>query len=233
MTALATTAGEAVRLSLGVAAWCVVVATPLAVAFGWLLARRRFPGKALVTTIVYSPLVLPPVVTGFLLLRLLGRRSVVGGWLSDLGLPVPFTFAGAVVASLVVGFPLYVAVVRGAFESVDRRYDEVAMTLGLRPRTTFSRVTLPLALPGILAGAVLAFARALGEFGATIVLAGDVAGETRTISIAVYGELDSPHGEPAAWALVGVSLALCLAAMLGFELLTRRHRRLLELDRGH
>jgi molybdate transport system permease protein len=222
---------DPIGLSLGVAAWATLVATPFGIALGWLLARRRFPGKAIVSTLVYAPLVLPPVVTGFLLLRLLGRRGAIGAWLASHDLSIPFTFAGAVIAAVVVGFPLFVAVARSAFESVDRRHDEVASTLGLSPLRVFFRVTLPLATPGILAGAVLAFARALGEFGATIVLAGNIEGETRTIPMAVYSALESPTGDEAAWRLVWVSLALCLGAMLGYELLVRRHRRLLELDR--
>ena len=231
MTALAALS-DPVSLSLGVAFWATLVATPFAVAVGWVLARRRFPGKAVVSTLVYAPLVLPPVITGFLLLRLMGRRGPVGAWLADHGVHLPFTFAGAVVAAVVVGFPLYVAVARSAFEAVDRRHDEVASTLGSSPGRVFLRVTLPLAAPGILAGAVLSFARALGEFGATIVLAGNVEGETRTIPLAVYAALESPTGEATAWQLVAASLALCLVAMLGYELLVRRHRRLLELDRA-
>jgi molybdate transport system permease protein len=221
-----------IELSLAVAAWATICALPSAVAFGWLLARKQFPGKALLSTLLHAPLVLPPVVTGFLLLALLGRRGPIGAWLAEQGLSIPFTFAGAVIAAVVVGFPLFVAAARGAFESVDRRHDEVAATLGLSPRRVFFRITLPLAAPGILAGAVLAFARALGEFGATIVLAGNIEGETRTIPMAVYSFLESPTGESRAWELVWVSLGLCLAAMLGYELLVRRHRRLLELDRG-
>lgn len=230
MTLFAAT--DPVRLSLGVAAWATLATCPPAVLLGWLLARRRFPGKAVVSALVYAPLVLPPVVTGFVLLKLLGRRGVVGGWLAEHGLAVPFTFAGAVVAAVVVGLPLFVAAARGAFEAVDRRHDEVAWTLGLSPGRTFFRVTLPLATPGLLAGAVLAFARSLGEFGATIVLAGNIEGETRTIPMAVYTALESPHGEGEAWKLVGASLLLALGAMAGYELLARRHRRLLELDRG-
>jgi molybdate transport system permease protein len=225
-------AADPVALSLFVATWATALACPFAIAFGWLLARRDFPGKTIVSTLVYAPLVLPPVITGFVLLKMLGRRGAVGEWLAERGIAIPFTFAGAVVASVVVGFPLFVAVVRSAFEAVDRRHDEVASTLGLSPLRVFFRVTLPLAAPGILAGAVLSFARGLGEFGATIVLAGNIEGETRTIPMAVYSHLESASGEGPAWRLVGVSLALCLAAMLGFELLVRRHRRLLELDRG-
>lgn len=225
-------AGEAVRLSLGVAIWATLLAAPAAVAVGWLLARRAFPGKTVLSTAVYAPLVLPPVITGFLLLELLGRRGPIGASLAAHGIAIPFTFAGAVIASVVVGFPLFVAVIRNAFEAVDRRHDEIAWTLGLTPWRTFLRVTLPLAAPGILAGGVLAFARSLGEFGATIVLAGNIQGETRTIPLAVYALLESPSGEPDAWRLVAASLLLCLGAMAGYEVLMRRHRRLLELDRG-
>lgn len=223
---------SAIRVSVVVAFWCTLLATPLAVGLGWLLARKRFRGKAIVSTIVYAPLVLPPVVTGFILLKLLGRRGLLGGWLTELGFPIAFTTRGAVLAALVVGLPLYVAVARSSFEAVDRRFDELAWTLGIRARRTFLRVTLPLALPGLLAGAALSFARALGEFGATIVLAGNIEGETRTIPMAVYGALESPTGSDAATPLIMVSLLLCLTAMLGYELLTRYHRRRLELDRG-
>lgn len=223
---------DPIRLSLAVAAWATLLAAPFAIATGWLLARRSFPGKALVTTFVYAPLVLPPVVTGLLLLELLGRRGPIGSWLASYGLAIPFTFEGAVIAAVVVGFPLFVAAARSAFEAVDRRHDEVGATLGLSPARVFFRVTLPLAMPGVLAGAVLSFARALGEFGATMVLAGNIEGETRTIPMAVYSLLESPQGEGEAWSLVYVSLGLCFAAMLGYEFLVRRHRRLLELDRG-
>ncbi len=167
-----------------------------------------------------------------MLLKLLGRRSAFGAWLAEHGITIPFTFAGAIVAAVVVGFPLFVAVVRSAFEAVDRRHDEIAWTLGLTPWRAFARVTLPLAAPGILAGAVLAFARALGEFGATIFLVGNTPGETQTIALAVYALFESPTGEDAVWPLVWTSLVLCLTAMFGYELLIRRHRRLLELDRG-
>lgn len=231
MTSIAAIA-DAVRLSIGVALWATFAAAPFAVAVGWVLARRSFPGKSIVSTFVYAPLVMPPVVTGFLLLKLLGRRGPVGSFLASHGVSIPFTFAAAVIASIVVGFPLFVAIVRSAFESVDRRHDEVAATLGHSPFRVFRRVTLPLASQGILAGAVLAFARALGEFGATIVLAGNIERETRTIPMAVYALLESPSGEAAAWQLVGVSLALSLVAMFGYEWLVRRQRRLLELDRG-
>jgi molybdate transport system permease protein len=141
------------------------------------------------------------------------------------GFPIPFTLLGATLAALTVGFPLYVVSVRNAFQSVDPAYEEVAWTLGRRPWPTFLRITFPLALPGIAAGAVLAFARALGEFGATVVLAGNVEGSTRTIALAVYTLLESPQGREAIWVLVGASVVLSLLALLGFEALSRHQRR--------
>jgi len=192
------------------------------------LARREFVGKSVFATLVMSPLVLPPVVTGFLLLSLLGSQSPLGSWLAALGLQVPFTLLGAALAALVVGLPLYVMAIWGAFQAVDTRYEELSWTLGVHKAATFRRVTLPLALPGILAGAVLAFARAMGEFGATIVLAGNVEGSTQTIALAVYSMLESPAGHQAVWILVGSSIAISLAALLGFETLTRRQRARLE-----
>ncbi|MGD8322053.1 MAG: molybdate ABC transporter permease subunit [Gemmatimonadota bacterium] len=223
---------SAVRISLIVALLATVAGLPLAMAGGWLLARHVFPGKTLVSTLFLAPLVMPPVVTGFLLLSLLGSESPVGAWLSSLGIPVPFTLLGAAVAALVVGLPLYLLSVRNAFEAVDPHYEELSWTLGVPPRRTFVRVSLPLALPGIAAGAVLAFARALGEFGATVVLAGNVEGRTRTIALAVYTLLESPSGGGITWSLVGASVVLALGALLGYEALSRRQRRRLEVHGG-
>ena len=219
---------SAVRLSLFVALAAVVLGLVPAVAVGWMLARRDFLGKTFVSMLFMAPLVIPPVVTGFLLLAVLGRQSALGGLLDAMGLPIPFTVLGATVAALVVGFPLYVMAVRGAFEAVDRRFEEVSWTLGVPRAPTFRRISLPLALPGIAAGSVLAFARALGEFGATVVLAGNLEGETRTIALAVYSLLESPTGRGATWALVVASVTLSLVALLGFESLSRWQRRRLE-----
>jgi len=219
---------SAIRLSILVALLATLVGLVPAIVLGWVLARREFVGKSVFATLVMSPLVLPPVVTGFLLLSLLGSQSPLGSWLAALGLQVPFTLLGAALAALVVGLPLYVMAIRGAFQAVDTRYEELSWTLGVHKAATFRRVTLPLALPGILAGAVLAFARALGEFGATIVLAGNVEGSTQTIALAVYSMLESPAGHQAVWILVGSSIAISLAALLGFETLTRRQRARLE-----
>jgi molybdate transport system permease protein len=223
---------SAIRLSVVVALAATLVGLAPAVAVGWLLARKEFVGKSLLATLVLVPLVLPPVVTGFLLLSLLGSQSVLGAWLARLGVQVPFTLLGATVAALVVGLPLYIMAIRGAFQAVDARYEEVSWTLGVHRAETFRRVTLPLAIPGIAAGAVLAFARALGEFGATIVLAGNVEGSTQTIALAVYSLLESPAGHRATWMLVGASVAISLVALLGFEALTRRQRARLEDHRG-
>jgi molybdate transport system permease protein len=225
-------AWSAVRLSLFVALLATALGLLPAVGLGWLLARHDFRGKTLVSTLVLSPLVMPPVVTGFLLLTLLGSQSPLGRALASLGLPVPFTILGAAIAAFVVGLPLYVLSIRGAFEAVDAQYEALSWTLGVPPWPTFLRISLPLAMPGIAAGAVLAFARALGEFGATIVLAGNVEGATRTIPLAVYSLLESPSGRDATWVLVGASVALSLLALLGFEALSRRQRRRLEHDRG-
>jgi molybdate transport system permease protein len=221
----------AVRLSLVVAVWCTVLGLPIAIALGWLLARKRFVGKTLVTAVVMAPMVLPPVVTGLLLLAAFGKRGVLGPLLAALGIEVPFTIVGAVLAAAIVGLPLYVMSARTAFETVDPAYEELSATLGDPPRRTFVRVTLPLALPGIAGGAVLAFARALGEFGATIVLAGNT-DDTRTIAIAIYALLDRPNAHADVLWLSVASIALSLAALVGYELLVRRQRTRLELDRG-
>jgi molybdate transport system permease protein len=223
---------SAIRLSFLVALGATLAGLIPAMGLGWVLARREFFGKSAVATLVLAPLVLPPVVTGFLLLSVLGTQSPLGGWLEALGLPVPFTLLGATLAALTVGLPLYVVSVRNAFQTVDPRFEEVSWTLGRRPWPTFLRITLPLALPGIAAGAVLAFARALGEFGATVVLAGNVEGSTRTIALAVYTLLESPSGRETIWVLVGASVLLSLLALLGYEILSRRQRRQMETHHG-
>ena len=220
---------SAVRLSFWVALAATLAGFFPALWLGWILARKEFFGKSMVATLALVPLVLPPVVTGFLLLSLLGTQGLLGGWLARIGLPIPFTILGATVAAVAVGFPLYVVSVRNAFQTVDPSYEEVSWTLGRRPRPTFLRITFPLALPGIAAGAVLAFARALGEFGATLVLAGNVEGSTRTIALAVYTLLESPQGRDAIWVLVGASVLLSLLALLGYEALSRRQRAQMEI----
>ena len=221
-----------VLLSLYVGGLVALLGLPWAVLLGWLLARGRFRGRALLSAAVLTPMVLPPVVTGLLLLDVFGRTTTLGGWFAALGMPLSFSFAAAVLAALVVGLPLYVWSARAAFAAVDPRLEEVSLTLGQPPRRTFWRVTLPLALPGLAGGAVLAFARGLGEFGATAILAGNVQGETQTIALAVYALLEMPDGQIATRPLVAASVALSLGALVAYEGLVRWQRRRLELDRG-
>lgn len=218
-------AWEAVRLSLAVGLWCAALGLPPAAALGWLLARRDFPGKSALGTALLAPLVLPPVVLGLLLLKLFGTNAPLGALLACLGFPAPFHLTGAVIAALASSLPLYALAARMAFETADARLDEAAFTLGAAPGEVFRRVSWPLAAPGIAAGALLAFARGLGEFGATIVLAGSVPGRTRTIPLAVYALLDAPGGEKELLGLCAASLLLAFGALLGFELLVRRQNR--------
>ena len=228
---LGLTVGEwaALWLSLQVAAWCVVLLAVPGVAVGWLLARREFPGKALFDALVHLPLVLPPVVVGYLLLVTFGRRGWLGAWLHDvLGVEIAFTWMAAVLASAVVAFPLMVRAVRLSMELSDRGLEQTARTLGAGPWRTFATITLPLALPGILAGVTLAFARSLGEFGATITFAGNVAGQTQTLPLAVYTYTQSVGGDAPAIRLVIVSVVLSLIALVASETLARRVKRALE-----
>lgn len=214
---------QAIALSLRVALVSVAGSLPLGVAMAWLLARRQFPGKLLLDGLVHLPLVVPPVVVGYGLLVLLGRRGPIGGWLHDeLGITLIFTWKGAALASAVMGFPLMVRAIRLSLEAVDRRLEAAARTLGAGPFDVFLSVTLPLALPGVLVGSVLAFARGLGEFGATIIFVGNIPGETRTIPIAIYTATQEPGGDIAALRLSIVALLLSLIALVASELLARR-----------
>jgi molybdate transport system permease protein len=216
---------EVVWLSLRVATASVALSLVPGIALGWLLARWRHPLRALVQGLVMLPLVLPPVVTGYLLLWLLGRSRPLGQlWHQLTGGHIAYTTGACVIAAAVVGFPLLVEGIRLSMLAVDRRLEQVSRSLGRGPLDTFARVTLPLALPGVLAGAVLSFARALGEFGATIVLAGNVEGETRTIPVAVYSLLNLPGGEAAVLRLVAVSVVLSLGALFGSFWLSARQR---------
>ena len=216
---------EALLLSLRVASWSVVVSLPFGLVVAWLLARREFPGKNLVNGLVHLPLVVPPVVVGYLLLVLMGREGVIGRLLyEELGLTVAFTWQGAALAAAVMAFPLMVRAMRLSFEAVDRRLEAVARTLGARPGDVFLTVTLPLMSPGILAGAILAFARSLGEFGATITFVSNIPGETRTLPLALFSEVQRPGGEEAALRIAALSVALAFAALAASELLARRLR---------
>jgi len=198
-------------------------ALPFGIAIGWLLARTNFWGKTLLDGLVFLPLVLPPVVTGYLLLISFGRKGPIGAFLSyHFGIVFSFRWTGAALACGVMGFPLLVRPVRLALEAVDRRLEDAAATLGANPVLVFLTVTLPLALPGIVAGVLLCFARALGEFGATITFVSNIPGETQTISAAIYTFTQVPGGDAAAGRLVLVAIALALAALIASEWLARR-----------
>ena len=214
---------EALGLSLKVAIASVVFSLPFGLAAAWLLARRAFPGKSLVDGIIHLPLVVPPVVVGYALLVLLGRRGPVGGWLYDtLGVTVAFTWKGAAIAAAVMAFPLMVRAMRLSLEAVDRRLEAAARTLGAGRIRVYATITLPLMAPGILAGVVLAFARALGEFGATITFVSNIPGETRTLPIALYTLTQTPDGEAAAARLALIAVVVALAAVVASEWLARR-----------
>ena len=214
---------EALRLSLWVSLWAMLGSLPLAVGAAWLLARRRFPGKTLFDGLLHLPLVVPPVVTGYLLLVVFGRRGLVGAWLHDqLGITFAFNWKGAALAAAVMAFPLMVRAIRLSLEAVDRGLEQAAHTLGAGAWRVFFTITLPLTLPGILSGMVLAFARGLGEFGATITFVSNIPGQTRTLPLALYSVLQSPGGEAAAQRLCVISIVLALIALLVSELLARR-----------
>ena len=199
MLGLSPTEWTAVELSLRIAIVATAVALPFGIAIGWVLARKEFWGKTLLDGIVYLPLVLPPVVTGYLLLISFGRRGLIGAFLADyLGIVFSFRWTGAALSCGIMGFPLMVRPIRLALEAIDRRLEDAGATLGASPVLVFLTITLPLALPGIIAGAVLCFARALGEFGATITFVSNIPGETQTISAAIYSLLQVPDGEAAA-----------------------------------
>ncbi len=211
-------------LSLRVAFFCVLATLPPAVLLGWLLARCDFPGKLLLDGLCHLPLVLPPVVTGYLLLLLFGHRGLLGPFLETVGLQLAFDWKGAVLASTVVAFPLVLRAVRLGIEGVDPRLEGVARTLGASPLRAFLTVTLRLAAPALLVGGLLAFARSLGEFGATITFVSNIAGQTRTMPSAIYTYLNQPGGEAAAVRLVAISIAVSLAALVGSEWAARRTR---------
>ncbi len=220
-----------VFLSVAIGLTSALLGFPFALVLGRWLARTNSALRPVVTTVLFLPLVLPPVVVGWSLLELFGMNSPIGRAMTWLGLTVPFSPAGAVLAATVVGLPMYVMSARAAFEAVDSRYEQMSATLGDDPRTTFLRVTLPLAAPGLFAGAVLAFARALGEFGATIVLAGNTP-LTRTIAVAVYGMLDAPGAHLRALPLVLASVAIGWICLVVYETLVWAQRRRLEVDDG-
>ncbi|MAZ21792.1 molybdate ABC transporter permease subunit [Roseovarius sp.] len=212
----------ALGLSLKVSLWATLLSLPLAVAMAWLLARREFAGKAVLSALVHLPLVLPPVVTGYLLLLAFGRQGWLGGALDSVGIVLAFRWTGAALAGAIMGFPLMVRAIRLGFEAVDPRLEEAAATLGAPRAQVFVTVTLPLIAPALLAGAVLGFAKAMGEFGATITFVANIPGETRTLPSAIYTYLQVPGGEAAALRLLSLSLVVAVGAVLASELLARR-----------
>ncbi len=220
-----------VSLTLSVGLTATLLSLPFGIAAAWIIERTRFKGRGLLQILVMMPLVLPPVVTGYLLLWFFSPRGYVGQILSFLHLPVAFHWLGAVVAASVVGFPLLVMNVMLAMKSIDSRLEIMSQTLGRGAWSTFWKVTLPLSWPGILSGALLSFARGLGEFGATIVLAGRIPGETETISLAIYAALDRPDSNQEIRSLVIVSIVICAVCVFASRYLDRRYVRRLEMER--
>lgn len=214
---------EALALTLKVTSLALACALPLAVCLAYVLARYRFPGHGLLNALIHLPLVLPPVVTGYLLLLALGRNGVLGRFLSDwFGLQVAFTWQGAAIAAGVMAFPLIVRPIRLSFDAIDPGLEQAATALGARKLVCFLVVTLPLALPGILGGAMLGFAKAMGEFGATITFVSNIPGETRTLSLALYTAIQSPGGEIPALRLTVISVLLAFSALVLSEIWARR-----------
>ena len=214
---------EIVALSLKVGGVAMLVTLPVAFALAWLLARVRFPGKVIVDAAIHLPLVVPPVVTGWLLLLAFGPNGPIGGWLQDwFGITVLFRWTGAAIAAGVMALPLMVRAMRISIEAVDRRLENAARTLGAGPWRVFWTLTLPLSIPGVLAGAVLGFARSIGEFGATITFVSNVPGQTQTLPLAIYSALQQPGADALVWRLSCVSVGLSLIALIASELLTRR-----------
>ncbi|MGH8079488.1 MAG: molybdate ABC transporter permease subunit [Lysobacter sp.] len=215
----------AIALSLKVASVATLCSLPFGVAMGWLLARVRFPGKLLLDTLMYLPLVLPPVVTGYALLIGFGNQGPIGRFLAEyLHITIAFRWTGAALASAIMGFPLMVRAIRLSIESVDRRLEQAASTLGANPWRVFFGVTLPLAWPGLMAGAVLCFAKALGEFGATITFVSNIPGETQTLSSAIWGLMQTPGAESGVLRLALVAVAISFAAVFVSEWLVQRQR---------
>lgn len=213
---------RAVALSLQVSVWATLVSLPLGTFVAYALARWSFPGKQLLNGIVLLPLILPPVVTGYLLLLVMGTQGPVGGLLAEFGIVFAFRWTGAALAAGIMAFPLMVRAIRLSFEAVDPKLEQAGATLGAAPAWVFLTVTLPMSLPGIVAGAILAFAKAMGEFGATITFVSNIPGQTRTIPSAIYAFLQVPGGESSAMKLVLVSVAVAMVALLLSEMIGRR-----------
>ena len=217
---------QAVALSLQVSFWATLLSLPPGILVAYALARGRFRGKQVLNGLVHLPLILPPVVTGYLLLLTFGRRGLVGGWLEEtFGLVLAFRWTGAVLAAAIMAFPLMVRAIRQAIEAVDPKLEQAAATLGASRLWVFATITLPLILPGLITGAVLAFAKAMGEFGATITFVSNIPGQTQTLPSAIYTFLQVPGGEASALRLVAISVGVAMAALLASEFLARRAAR--------
>jgi molybdate transport system permease protein len=218
---------RALWLSLKVAFWCTLLGALPAIGLAWLLARRNFWGKSLLEAFVYLPMILPPVVLGYLLLVMFGRNGWIGQWLQPLGIQLAFHWTGAVLASWLMSLPLFVQPIRLALQNVDVRLEQAAQTLGASPWKAFLTITIPLCMPAILMGAILAFGRSLGEFGATITFVGNIDGETRTLPLAIYAAIQSPDGDTLALRLVILSITVALVTLWTSQWLARRsHQRL-------
>jgi len=221
----------AVRLSLLIATTATLCSLPFGIAIAWLLARKRFWGKSLLDTLVHLPLILPPVVTGYLLLLSFGRRGPIGGFLAEeFGIVFSFRWTGAALACAVMGFPLLVRAIRLSIEAVDQRLEAAAGTLGANPLWVFATVTLPLCLPGIIAGAILAFAKSMGEFGATITFVSNIPGETQTLPALIYTLTQVPGGDAGALRLTAVAIVISMVALLASEILAQRLGRKVNLE---
>jgi len=214
---------NAVRLSIKVSTWATIVSLPFGLFIAHLLARGRFPGKAILNGIIHLPLILPPVVTGYLLLLSFGRRGPIGGFLEQtFGIVFSFRWTGAALACGIMGFPLMVRAIRLSIEAVDRKLEAAAGTLGANPAWVYATITLPLILPGIIAGMILSFAKAMGEFGATITFVSNIPGETQTLPSAIYTFTQVPGGDLGALRLTLVSIAIAMIALVASEVLARR-----------
>ena len=217
---------EALKLSLRVSLWAVCLSLPLGIFVAWVLSRKSFPGRVLIDGIVHLPLIVPPVVVGYMLLLAFGRRGFIGSWLWEtFGVSISFSWKGAALAAGIMAFPLMVRSIRLGLDAVDPKLEQAAKTLGASSFGVFFSVTMPLILPSILTGAILAFARCLGEFGATITFVSNIPGETRTLPLALYTAVQSPGGEVAALRLVVISVVIALVALVISEFLSRKARK--------
>ena len=212
----------AVTLSIKVALWATLISLPFAIGVAWLLARRDFFGKQFLNGLVHLPLILPPVVTGYLLLITFGTRSPLGSFLAEWGIQFAFRWSGAALAAGIMAFPLMVRAIRLSIEAIDPKLEQAASTLGAAKHRVFLTISLPLMLPGIIAGAVLAFAKAMGEFGATITFVSNIPGQTQTLPSAIYAFLQVPGGESSAVKLVIISICIAMGALIASEILSRR-----------